>query len=248
VAVRIIMHVLAGETDGDDEEEYTGRADVLTRLLTLRSSGRFDSACAVAAVETGPGVRVFRTPPFEGPAGAAKDGEQLLYESNFVLFEEQVGRVADEKKKQASSGGGQPPDTALEPLDFDQAFVDQFLGSKVDSEALPQEREEKAKGSGLEENKSVPWDRAFWTLVIGDPALGHSNLLWASLIADTQHGAQFAVELLGALAELDPCPAHLKMTSHAYVIIEHQLRSGPEWAGAAERGGLCWAMAGGVWE
>lgn len=247
------MHVLLGETDDDDEEkEYTGRADVLTQLLSLRSSGRFDSACVVAAVETGPGVRVFRTPPFEGPASAAaKDGEQLLYQGNFVLFEEQVGQVAEERKKQASSRSGQPPETAqtgIEPLTFDQAFLERSSGWRAHSEALPQKSEEKAKGSGPEKNKGVPWDRAFRTLVIGEPALGHSNLLWASLIADPEHGAQFAVELLGALAELEPSPAHLKMTSHAYVILEHQLRSSPEWAGAAEREGLCWAMAGGVWE
>jgi hypothetical protein len=253
VAVRVMLHVLQERTDADGVQDPAERPGLLNRLLALRSSGDFDSACVIAAVETGPTGRVFRTPPFE----ALFSGEKVLYLCTFLQFEKQLRTEFREgENPQALPGVSQlplqtPKNAGYGTKPLDKASFEREFGAGAtggDNKALPERSREDTKEGGRGGETVVPWDRAFEMLVIGNHKLGHSNVLWASLIADSEHGPQFAVELLDALAQMERSPALFKMTSHAYVIIEHQLRASPEWAAAAERGGLCWAMAGGVWE
>jgi hypothetical protein len=253
VAVRVMLHVLKERTDADGVQGPAGGPGLLNRLLALRSSGHFDSAFEIAAVETGPTGRVFRTPPFE----ALFSDEKVLYLCTFLQFEKQLRmKFREGENLQALPGVSQPPlqipkKAGYRTKPLDKASFEREFGAGAPgghNKALPERSREDSKEGGLGRETVVPWDRAFEMLVIGNHKLGHSNLLWASLIADPEHGPHFAVELLDALARMERSPALFKMTSHAYVIIEHQLRASPEWAAVAERGGLCWAMAGGVWE
>jgi hypothetical protein len=133
------------------------------------------------------------------------------------------------------------------------SFERDFGSASAPDGSLQKESQTDPNGNAVEGERKVTWDRAFWVLVMEDQIAyrdnsSHSNVLWASLIADFEHGPQFAVELLDALAQQEASPRSLRMTSHAYVIIEDQVRTDSQWAARAGRAGMCWAMAGGVWE
>jgi hypothetical protein len=247
IAVRVMLYVLKEIRYADGAQGPSGRLGLLGRILALRNSRAFDTARVITAVETWPNGRKFRTPSSEGLGGSSasssKERKEVLYSCNFLQFEQQVQRA------KASSTTTQEPCLiqGIEPLNRVSFERDFGSASALDCSL------QKESGSAVERERKVPWDRAFWTLVMGDQRLyrdnsGNFNVLWASLIANREHGPQFAVELLDALAQLEASRRSLRMTSHAYVFIEHQVRTDSQWAARAGRAGLCWAMAGGVWE
>jgi hypothetical protein len=252
IAVRVMLSVLKERRYADGAQGPSGRSGLLGRILALRSSRAFDTARVITAVKTGPNGRKFRTPSSEGLVGgsasSSKDREEVLYSCNFVQFEQHV-----ERAKALSTTIEEPCFIQeIEPLDR-VLFERDFGSASALDGSFQKESQMDPNGNAVEGERQVPWDRAFWTLVMGDQRMymdnsGNFNVLWASLIANREHGPQFAVELLDALAQQEASRHSLKMTLHAYVIIEHQVRTDSQWAERANRAGLCWAMVGGVWE
>lgn len=207
--------------------------DLLGRLLTLRSSGAFDSAPLIAAVETASGRRVFRAPPLEGHVmeqAAIVEGEKLLYYCDFVHFEQQFEAYV--------ALPVQTRGREVAPLDRDS-----FQRARAEAEALLKASRNEPLPTGEHRGADPAWDRAFRTLTNPD-----NQLVWASLIAVAKHGPRFAVELLDELAK-ERGRADVLMTSQVYGILRHQLRAGSvEWLAEVERAKLCWAVTRGVWE